>query len=102
MLNPKDEGAFEPWATLEETLMPFITDQVGALFCPWTVANAEAMASGAEEFSVELAGQTFTQQPQKYHAKSLLVLRANYAAVADKSGLDPVLEAAGCLGALQD
>jgi len=101
MLNPTNEGEFESWATLSDTLMPFLSEQVGALFCPWTVANAEAMATGAQEFSVELAGQTFTQQPQKYHAKSLKTLRENYAAVADKSGLDPVLEAAGCLSALQ-
>jgi hypothetical protein len=59
------------------------------------------MAAGQEEFSVELAGRTFTQQPQKYHAKSLKAIREKYAAVSDKSGLDPVLERSGCLGALQ-
>jgi hypothetical protein len=101
MLYPVDEGDFETWSSLETTLMPFLTDQVGALFCPWTVANATAMAGGDAEFSVELAGKTFTQQPQKYHAKSLKVIREKYAAVADKSGLEPVLEAAGCLSALQ-
>ena len=59
------------------------------------------MAAGEEEFSVELAGQTFTQQPQKYHAKSLQVIREKYAAVENKSGLDAVLEASGCLATLQ-
>jgi hypothetical protein len=101
MLWPTDEGEFETWASLENTLMPFLSDQVGGLFCPWTVANSLAMAAGDEEFSVELAGKTFTQQPQKYHAKSLQVIREEYAAVADKSDLVPVLEAAGCLSALQ-
>ena len=101
MLFPTAEGDFESWTSLEETLMPFLTDQVGALFCPWTVANAAAMSAGEEEFSVTLAGKTFTQQPQKYHAKSLKVIRDKYAAVSDKSGLDPVLEAAGCLETLQ-
>lgn len=101
MLNPTDEGSFEGWASLEPTLLPFLRDQVGALFCPWSVANAEAMATGAEEFSVELAGQPFTQGPQKYHAKSLKALREKYAAVRDHSALDPVLEAAGCLASLQ-
>jgi len=101
MLFPSVEGDFESWSSLEETLMPFLTDQVGALFCPWTLANAAAMAAGEEEFSVELAGKTFTQQPQKYHAKSLKVIREKYAAISDKSGLAPVLEASGCLAALR-
>ena len=101
MLFPRDEGDFEDWSSLEATLMPFLRDQVGALFCPWTVANAAARAAGQEEFSVELAGQTFTQQPQKYHAKSLGVLREKYAAAANKGALDPVLEAAGCLASLR-
>ncbi len=101
MLNPTDEGPFEAWSGLEPTLMPFLREQVGALFCPWTVANAAAMASGAEAFSVELAGQPFEQVPQKYHAKSLLALREKYAAVTDRSALDAVLEAAGCLAALK-
>jgi glutathione S-transferase len=101
MLFPTAEGDFESWSSLEATLMPILTDQVGALFCPWTIANAAAMAEGDDEFSVELAGKTFTQQPQKYHAKSLQVIRKKYAAVADESGLAPVLEASGCLAALR-
>ena len=35
-----------------------------------TLANAQAIASGRDEFTVELAGKTCTQKPQKYHAKS--------------------------------
>lgn len=101
MLDPRDEGEFESWSSLESTLLPFLADQVGAYFCPWAVANAAAMASGGEDFSVELKGQTFTQTPQKYHAKSLAVLRGKYAAVSDRSQLDGILEAAGCLSALQ-
>jgi len=101
MTNPTAEGDFESWSRLEATLAPFLSDQVGALFCPWTEANAAAMASGSEEFTVELASGTWTQKPQKYHAKSLAEIREKYAAVADKSALDSVLEAAGCLATLQ-
>jgi glutathione S-transferase len=100
MLWPHAEGEFEKWSTLSGTLEPILARQVGALFCPWTVANAKAMASGAEEFSVELDGKTFTQIPQKYHAKSLVALREKYAAVPDKKGLDVVLARTGCLDAL--
>jgi glutathione S-transferase len=101
MLNPRAEGEFEDWSSLEPTLAPFLAGQVGALFCPWTVANAAAMAAGDEEFSVELAGKTFTQKPQKYHAKSLLAIREKFAAAEGREALDPVLERAGCLAALQ-
>ena len=68
---------------------------------PWTVANAKCIAEGAEEFSVELEGRTWTQKPQKYHAKSLAALRAKYEAVTDKSGLDEILAKAGCLAGLK-
>jgi glutathione S-transferase len=101
MMWPRAEGDFEPWSRLEPTLMPLLTTQVGALFMPWTVANAAALAGGREEFSVELAGRNWTQKPQKYHAKSLGALRQKYAALSDRSALDPVLERAGCLAALR-
>ena len=101
MLWPRAEGEFEPWSSLEPTLLPFLERQLGARFMPWTLANAEAIATGREEFSVELDGHTWTQKPQKYHAKSLQALRAKYAAVSDTSGLDPILERAGCLYGLR-
>jgi hypothetical protein len=97
MLWPRAEGAFESWATLEPTLMPILTRQVGRLFMPWTVANETALAEGKDEFSVTLGDHLWTQKPQKYHARSLGMLRAKYAAIADKAALDPVLDAVGCL-----
>ena len=101
MTWPTILGDWEDWASVESTLAPFLAEQVGALFCPWTVANAAAFAAGDESFSVELSGESFTQQPQKYHAKSLAVLREKYAAAEGKEALDPVLAAAGCLETLQ-
>ena len=101
MLWPRAEGAFESWDTLEPTLMPIVTRQIGALFMPWTLANEKAIAAGADEFSVTLGDHLWTQKPQKYHARSLGMLRAKYAAAADKSALDPVLDAAGCLAGLR-
>jgi hypothetical protein len=97
MLDPKAEGDFENWSTLEPTLAAFLEQQVAALFLPWSVANADAIARGGEDFSVELASGTWTQKPQKYHARSLAKLRERYKAIADRSELDRVLEATGCL-----
>jgi glutathione S-transferase len=101
MLWPKAEGAFEPWASLAPTLMPILTNQVGRLFMPWTCANEKALTEQQEQFSVTLGDKVWTQKPQKYHARSLGMLRAKYAAVADKAALDPVLESAGCLAGLR-
>jgi glutathione S-transferase len=101
MLWPRIEGEFESWSSLEPTLMPFLQRQVGGLFMPWTLANAAAIAAAQEEFSVMLDGRTWTQKPQKYHAKSLQSLRQKYAAVPDKQVLDAVLDGAGCLAGLR-
>jgi glutathione S-transferase len=101
MLDPKNEGEFEAWSTLESTLMPILRDHVGGLFLPWSDTNARALAAGDEEYSVEIRTGTWTQKTQKYHARSLKALRERYAAVADRSGLDPILERAGCLTWLQ-
>jgi glutathione S-transferase len=101
MQDPKAEDDFESWSTLESTLVPFLERQVGARFLPWSDANARAIAAGEETFSVDLVGETYTQKPQKYHAKSLAALRARYAAVDDKTVLDPILESTGCLAWLR-
>jgi glutathione S-transferase len=101
MLWPRAEGAFEAWPSLEPTLMPILRQQVGAQFMPWTCANEKALAEKLEEFSVTLGDEVWTQKPQKYHARSLAVLRAKYADIADKDALDPVLQQAGCLAGLR-
>jgi glutathione S-transferase len=101
MLWPKAESKFETWSALEPTLMPILTKQVGTQFMPWTCANEKALLEKQEEFNVTLGDKIWTQKPQKYHARSLGMLRAKYAGVAHKAALDPVLEAAGCLAGLR-
>jgi glutathione S-transferase len=101
MLWPRAEGAFEAWPALKPTLAPILSRQVGGRFMPWTAANEKALADGRQEFSVTLGNEVWTQKPQKYHARSLGMLRAKYAGVADKSALDAVLQEAGCLAGLR-
>ena len=96
MAHPEAKGGFEDWPALAPTLTPLLSDQIGSLFLPWSVANAAAIASFEDEFSVSLKGQRWTQKPQKYHARSLAALRERYAAVADDAALDAVLAATGC------
>jgi hypothetical protein len=102
MLQPKAEGPFESWSALAPTLMPLLEQEVAGIFFPWTTANAKALAAGEKEFSMTLGGRPYSQETQKYHAKSLGVLRKRYADVADKSALDPILKDAGCWEFLQE
>jgi glutathione S-transferase len=101
MLDPRNEGPFEDWSALAPTFSPFLEEMVGGHFLPWSDANARAIAAGDETFTVDLRGRAYEQKPQKYHARSLAALRARYAAVDDKSALDPALEAIGCLAWLR-
>ncbi|MFN8544985.1 MAG: glutathione S-transferase family protein [Candidatus Binatia bacterium] len=97
MLAPRATGDFEPWAALAPTLEALLRDEIGGMFLPWSTANARALAAGETRFTCTLDGAPFTQDVQKYHAKSLNALRARWAAVADRSALDPILAHAGCL-----
>jgi glutathione S-transferase len=97
MMGPRNDGPFEPWDALAPTLMPLLRDEIAAIFFPWTSQNAKALAAGQKEFSMTLGGKPYSQETQKYHAKSLAALKARYAAVGDKSQLDAILGDAGCL-----
>ncbi len=100
MLEPDHRAAtddgFATWDALAATLSPLLSEEVAGIFFPWSVANAAAIEAGEDSFSVELAGEAFSQAPQKYHVRSLAAIRAKYAAVADKSAVDPILEETGC------
>jgi glutathione S-transferase len=95
MMEPRADGGFETWTELAPTLAPVLA-YIGATFLPWSAANAKALESGADTFTVELGGRPYTQGPQKYHARSLAALRAKYAGVAGRPGLSAILGAAGC------
>ncbi|MGH7856730.1 MAG: glutathione S-transferase family protein [Candidatus Binatia bacterium] len=101
MLDPTDEGGFESRERLRPTLLPLLREEVAGIFFPWTTANARALAAGEKEFSLELGGKTFSQETQKYHAKSLAALRDRYARAADRPALDPILRESGCLAWLE-
>lgn len=96
MLSPQDEGPFETWTSLSAGLQRFLSDEIGALFLPWSAANASAIENGEKSLQVTLAGSAWQQEPQKYHARSLAEIRRKYAAVSDQMTLDGILERAGC------
>jgi len=100
MLSPRCEGEFEALTALAPTLTPLLTDEVGALFLPWSAANAAAIGRGDKSFTMDLGGAQWTQEPQKYHARSLAEIRRKYEAAKSATGLEALLEQSGCLKVL--
>jgi glutathione S-transferase len=97
MIAPKAEGPFETWQSLSAGLQPLLAEEVGGLFLPWSAANAEAVAKSEKSFEVTLGGARWSQEPQKYHARSLAEIRRKYAAASGAAGLDEILGKADCL-----
>jgi glutathione S-transferase len=100
MNEPRIDGAFESWDSLAPALAPLLA-YIGRTFLPWSDANARALAAGDESFTVDLPGGAYQQQPQKYHAKSLAVLRGKFAAAPADASLESLLAESGCLRHLQ-
>lgn len=97
MIAPQADGAFEAWPALAPTLMPLLKEEVGTLFLPWSVANAAAIAAGDKTFNLSLGGTAWSQEPQKYHARSLAEIRRKYAVAKAAPGLEAILQESGCL-----
>ena len=100
MVSPKADGPFDAWPALAPTLLPLLTEEVGALFLPWSVANAAAIAANAKAFDLPLGDIAWSQEPQKYHARSLAEIQRKYAAAKGAPDLEAILRDSGCLGPL--
>ena len=76
----------------------------GEVYFPFLRANADAVASGRETFSLTLRGRPYSQGAFKYQARCLAALRAAYARLSPtaRAAVDPVLDATGCLATLRE
>jgi len=72
--------------------------EIGTSYTPFMVANAAAVASGADEVICEIDGREYRQGPFRYQAKCLGWIRDEYAALSetDRSRVDAVLSGTGC------
>ena len=90
----------EDWRT-PETLPATIRGllaEVGRYHSPFLIANAEALARGAETVETEIGGQPWVQKPFPYQGKCLDWLRDHYKQLDPntRTTVDSFLEGTGC------
>jgi glutathione S-transferase len=95
MENPQVEGGFVPLEALREDLAELLRAEIAGAYLVWMAANAQAVADDAAGVSAEIAGQTFSQKPQRYAVKAFAELNRKRALV-ESEALAALLEETGC------
>ena len=95
----------DDWIDLEDPPETFraVLAEMGRVYAPFMLANADAVARGAEQVICEIDGQPWRQAPFVYQAKCLRWLREAYTALtpAEQGRVDAVLEGTGCEALLE-
>ena len=75
-----------------------LLNEVGYVYAPALLANAQAVEAGADQVETEIDGRPWTQPPFPYQAKCLQWLRQEYARLdgEDRTFVDGILEGTGC------
>jgi glutathione S-transferase len=94
-LEPQ-EGDWVSADALPPTLTAILRE-IGRVYAPLLVANAQAVQAGAQTVETEIDGKPWTQQPFPYQAKCLGWLREEYAGLAggDRARVDAALQGLG-------
>lgn len=98
---PKAEGEFEGFEALRPTLLALVHAEIAGAYLPWMTANAEAVREDKAHVSVDLAGGTFSQKPQRFAAKSFAAIEKLCAEHQEDEALKAFLEEAGAGALLQ-
>jgi len=95
-VEPSDAGWIQP-ADVPDTLRALLAE-VGRVYVPFLLANAEALARGAERVECVVDGRPWLQRPFPYQAKCLAALREAHAKLApgDRRAVDALLDGTGC------
>jgi glutathione S-transferase len=95
-VEPQADG----WMSRDSTPRTFraLLEEIGRVYAPFLLANAKALASGAERVECSIDDQPWVQQPFPYQGKCLVWLRERRAALApgDGEALDAILAGTGC------
>ncbi len=95
-LEPKPDDWLAPDA-VPATLRALLTE-VGRVYVPFLLANADALARGAERVECTIDGRPWVQRPFPYQGKCLGALREGYAALGgdQRALVDRALAGTGC------
>jgi len=95
-VEPADDG----WISRDAVPETFhaLLEEIGRVYVPFLLANAEALEQSAEQVECEIDGKPWVQRPFPYQAKCLAWLREGHAAQAssDRQALDAILAGTGC------
>jgi len=95
-VEPRADG----WMSRDSIPRTFraLLEEIGRVYAPFLLANAKALANGAERVECSIDDQPWVQQPFPYQGKCLTWLRERRAALAPGDGraLDAVLAGTGC------
>ncbi len=102
--NVEDLSGVEPqdgdWTSRDSLPQTFrdLFNEVGRVYAPFLIANAAALAAGADRVECTIDGLPWVQQPFPYQGKCLQWLREGHAALAadDRAEVDKVLAGTGC------
>jgi glutathione S-transferase len=94
-LEPTDDEWISRDATPDS--VGALLTEAGRVYVPFLLANAEALASGAEQVECEIDGEPWVQKPFPYQGKCLGWLREGYGALTadDRAAVDSVLKGTG-------
>jgi hypothetical protein len=95
-LEPEDGDWTDPEA-VAPTLMALLRE-IGRVYPPVMLANAEALAHGARSLETQVDGEPWTQPPFAYQAKCLQWLQASRGALSPEARVrvDQILIGTGC------
>ena len=92
-----DDGDWLERSAFPPTLTALLKE-VGRVYVPFLLANAAALARGAERVECVIDGRPWVQQPFPYQGKCLTWLREAHAGLGadDRAAVDRVLAGTGC------
>lgn len=95
MEEPRSGAPFEKFATVSDTLLALVRDEVAVTYLPWAEANAESIAKKRKTISVSIAGEDYKQGVQAHSAAAYEAVKAKFAATSSTEALAEFLKAAG-------
>ena len=92
-----ERGGWQDTGAFAESLRGILTE-VGRVYAPALLANAQAVNSGEKHWQAEIDGCDWSQQAFPYQAKCLGWIRAEYRALGeeDRTRVDKLLSGTGC------